>query len=87
MKTFRWRSDALKQYGQGHIIVLAANAEEARAKAKAQVDPWIRENREFMLPEFNSGDEDDYNALVALFEADIAGEPEEIETLFISGSE
>lgn len=86
-KMFTWRSEALKQYAPGKLVVLAENVEEARLKIRAQIDPWIREHREWALPEYNADDEDDYIEIVAQFEADIAADPEEHEVLFINGSE
>lgn len=84
---FVWRSEALKNYQSGHLIALAADADKARAKIRNQIEPWIREHREWLLPEYNGGDSEDYDEFVAKFEADLAKEPTTHDHLFIMGSE
>ncbi len=87
----QWRSSALKNYGDGHIIVLAASPDEAREKARVAFQEWLRANREWLFDvatgEVHEWDRDDVAEYMTKFEADIAAEPQIRDTILIAGSD
>lgn len=91
MTLYRWRSSALKNYGDGHIIVLAGSPEEAREKARVAFQAWLRANREWLFHvvtgEVNEWDRDDVAEYLTKLETDLSGEPETSEVFLIAGSD
>lgn len=93
MKLYRWKSKYLKAYSEGYIIAMGETVEQARALARQGFEPhyyqqhcWMYESTEASLK-----DEEDrkcFDAARALFEADLAQEPEELPGyVLIEGSE
>lgn len=91
-KIYRWDSKLLQNYGTGDLIASADSADEARAKLRAALDEWLKEHRKWEWAQAHGtwGGEIDTEPLDRsreLFEKDIAAEPTEHETLWITGSE
>lgn len=70
---------------------MAETIDEARRNARDAFEPWVRERRSWL---FLTGEEvidpesrEEYDELVALFEADLAAEPVTGSTFLIRGSE
>jgi hypothetical protein len=82
-----WRSEALKQYGLGYIIALGLDIEEARNVARFNFVDLIKDKWEFLLPEYNGGESEEYDEKLQQLEQDISTEPEVVDRLYISGSE
>lgn len=80
MTMFVWRSKTLENYAQGHIIVEAPGAPEARCKALAEFEKYL-------AAYYDWGDEEDLNQMRDTFRLDLEGEYEELEVVLISGSE
>jgi uncharacterized alpha-E superfamily protein len=57
MNMFLWSSDMLKQYGQGHIIVMAESVDEARSIFSKKLE----ENISFMRQNAKSYEDTGYN--------------------------
>jgi hypothetical protein len=91
MLLFYWTSQALSNYADGHVLVMAADVEAARQQARDQARVWLTENREwFFTPdgEVDPDEQEDYDAWMAQFEQDIAVEPRIDATVrLIRGSE
>ncbi len=88
-----WHSDYLKNYAPGHVIAMAASADEAREKIMAGFETHDRERYEWDWTDIDNNWDDDGDTAAriesrrALLRDDIAGEPRIVETLFVSGSE
>lgn len=83
---YHWRSDALKQYGSGWIIVSAPDVEFARELVREQAPTNFISQRDWL----NLADPDDKAELkehLELIDRDIAVEPTVSAVLFINGSE
>lgn len=95
MKLFQWYSDALKNYGPGHIIVMAEDLAEAREKVLIEFYNYLKSENSYWSWYFNSDgtlDQDyteDYDKLVDKFKKDISWEPREKDSgvIFVKGSE
>lgn len=84
LQMFVWESEMLENWQKGQIVVIAENADEARAIAAEHLEEWIEE---IHGPE----DEWSYSAERVAesrekFASDIAKEPEVETCLFLSGS-
>lgn len=89
---FKWRSEALKNYGLGHIIVEANTIDEARAvvwnsylEERALVDspinakmPWRFGDMPESLVALDDYEQSELEQWERLLKADIAADPEEI---------
>lgn len=89
---YRWESRALCRYQNGNLIAIATSPDEARAKLAAAFDEWMKEFREqdwidAHNPDETSRDRETYGGLKAVFDADIAVDPDIVETIWIMGSE
>lgn len=94
MNLYHWaRSEALKEYSCGDIIVMAASLAEARQKALAYADIWLKEHRSWWFNADGSIDTEGYGDYYIMFRHrlvhDLEIEPDLIEagTVFIRGSE
>lgn len=95
MKVFHWnKSETLKRYACGDVIVVAETVEQAREKAVTDFVAWIEKPESyynFMVSSRVWWDNDDaeaYYELIEKFKIDISEEPIELQdTIFIMGSE
>lgn len=91
MQIYRWWSEALKRYAEGHILVLADSLEAARELAKTEFEAWLPVGEERLFKDGQPYDEDaaeELEKLRAKFMADIAKDPDEIRSaFFLLGSE
>ncbi len=83
---YEWKSEYLKQYGKGHIIVLATNIEEAREKAMQSFDAFDREGWSHNYLENDEEDQNDIKNRKKLLKQDIKVDPEIKGVCFIMGS-
>lgn len=88
---YYWTSEMLAGVRWGAIVVVASDIEEARALARAQFEPTLIREREWLYPETWGGtpDESDLEErieLTAKLEADIMKEPKVLQTLFLCGA-
>lgn len=93
-RLYRWSSVALKQYGNGHIIVMSRSVEAARKAARSVFDSYLKSYYSYYWNQFGIfvGDEDDNQQIRLLqeaFERDILFEPMEVieGVVLIAGSE
>lgn len=85
---YHWRSKALKQYGEGHLIAVASTAEHARTLIRANIEAhWRNEMRPWDTPDTDEDDREDLTKFLALIETDLTADPEISDTLFLAGSE
>lgn len=87
---YSWRSDALKQYGSGWILVSAETVEEARARARLQFPEWLKQERSYLFGPDGAPDElseDQFTELMTKLDTDLAADPHIHQCLFIEGSE
>jgi hypothetical protein len=91
---FEWRSDMLRRYSQGFILVVAPTVEQARDIARQNLGALLRERYDYLYD--YDGDQpldDDSGAQLeeyrTTFEADIANEPtiRSEGVVFVLGSE
>lgn len=93
MKLFVWGSNALKNYGPGHIIVQAEFVDEARAKALDQYKLYLKERYYYYYGDdgdFLDADDRAYiEENIDQFQKDTAVDPQVIEAaaFFVEGSE
>ena len=92
MPIYKWDNELLERYAHGDLIAMADSPDEARQMLRAELDEWLKENREYEWAEAHGlyGQEKDPEALTALrakFEADISSEPTAHRTLWIMGSD
>lgn len=92
MKLFVWTSDYLKNYAPGTIAVAADSVEEARERARAAMLADMRERYDYLylgLTAHEALSDPDTAERRAQIEADLAREPEVLETgvLLVPGSE
>ena len=91
MQIYRWWSDALKRYADGHILVIADSLDTARELAKTEFEAWLPVGEERLFKNGKPYDEDAAEELERLwtkFRADIAKDPAEIKSaFFLEGSE
>lgn len=91
MPLYLWRSDYLKNYGQGTIVVSAENVQAARELARTGFNRHFPERYSWLYYDGQFLDEDSrqtFEEYRQRFEADIASEPEELPGyVLISGSE
>lgn len=87
MQLFHWRSEALKQYGDGWIVVQALDIDEARAKVRVDADTHFWQGTWWSRDRDDEDDREEHTKFMKQIDADIAGEPETSNTLFILGSE
>ena len=89
---FYWRSEALRNWGRGYIIIEAKDVESARKKAmdRFELDYYsINSYQNETFDEFikNIQDDEHYIEQRSVFENDISIPPDEREVIFIAGSE
>jgi hypothetical protein len=83
---FRWRSNALKQYGSGHIFASGITVEDARRRALSKIEDYLRKNYESWF--YDPEDTENVDDFMAKFKDDIMGEPEDqLDVCFMRGSE
>lgn len=91
MQMYHWpRATCLKNYGDGDILVVAASVDEARDKAIAAYDAYLREERSWIFMIDGAVDPDEveqYNLKWRELRDDIAVEPDVRDVVFIRGSE
>jgi hypothetical protein len=88
MKLFYWHSNAMRNYGRGHLITFANNIEKAKENIRAQ---FLREFQ-YSNPHLDFNDNEDHDIIQSKFqelENDLLENPMEIcnQTILISGSE
>lgn len=90
MQIYRWWSETLKQYADGHILVMAETVDEARTLALASFETWLPIGKEHLFVRGQPYDEDaaeDLDKLRAKMAVDIAKDPvEQGVAFFIDGS-
>jgi hypothetical protein len=92
MQLFTWRSNALKRFQPGHILVLAEDVDAARRIALEQFEHWLKsEAGEWHLlvdgvpvDEFA---EDDLERMRSELLRDLEQDPQSGSAVFIRGSE
>lgn len=91
MQIFRWWSEALKRYSEGHILVMADSLDAARELAKTEFEAWLPVGVERLFKDgkpWDEGAEEDLEKLRAKFMVDIAKDPVETKAaFFLLGSE
>ncbi|ESX17866.1 hypothetical protein X766_15810 [Mesorhizobium sp. LSJC255A00] len=94
MNLYHWAlAECLKEYSCGDIIVMAETLDQAKEKAQAQMDPYLRESRSWWWTydsdKVDEWSQDDYDNFKRQFESDLAKEPDVIGNgvIFIRGSE
>jgi hypothetical protein len=86
MMIFCWRSEAARNYAQGHLFACADSAEAARALLRAAFPVWVSDRYGYLNP----NDDDDKAQIEDLrktFDNDIAAEPIMSRTFIVEGSE
>jgi hypothetical protein len=81
---YAWRSDVLRDYHAGWIIVVADDITTARAKAREHFEKWFKD------PYWDAYWDPDYEDIPGkrvMLENDIACDPQIVDCLFIKGSE
>jgi hypothetical protein len=68
MQMFVWESEGLKQYSQGHIIVMAESVNQARGIADKHIHEWIRENRGWVHLDADQGDSEELDRLLDILQ-------------------
>lgn len=91
MALYHWsRSEALKGYASGDIIVMADTLHEAREKAITHIHDWLKENRSWWYASDGTLDleGDEYDKFLQMLQRDLEDEPAIVETgtIFIRGS-
>jgi hypothetical protein len=86
-----WRSEALKQYGQGWLITTASSVDDARAKARNAAYDWLRssEGYDYWFLANGALDEffiDDHKRFWVLLTLDLKAEPERRQSQIIRGT-
>lgn len=90
MNMYVWESEALKNYTNGSIVVLAEDPDSARSLVWRHFHNWARNRYDYMF--FSNGDLDenlfreDYNRIMSQFSTDLEKEPTVQTVLFIQGS-
>lgn len=91
MQIYRWWSEALKRYADGHILVMADSVDAARELAKTEFEAWLPIAEERLFRDGQPYDEDaaeELDKLRTKLAADIAKDPAEIQgAFFLLGSE
>ncbi len=86
---YYWRSTLLKQYRDGHFIVMATSLHDARTAVRDQYEAWIDENRSW-LDRDSIDDAEELAELRQKLDHDLAQNPQIIPantSIFINGSE
>ena len=87
MNLYMWRSEALKQYGLGWIIVPAtADLESSRRHARKSAEAYYWAYYDWRDPA-DPDDAEQFREWTAKLDRDLASTPEEQSSLFIQGSE
>lgn len=81
-RLFMWRSDMLKCYQRGHIIILANDVHHAREEALRLFEAWAPQQDESW-----GWDEDEPARRLATLRKDLEQPPEDLNGLFIYGSD
>jgi hypothetical protein len=84
MQMYMWRNEALKNYGQGHLVAIAETPEQARKKLRDGFFDYLKEHYGWM---FDILDEEGIEEKRNLIEKDLIPEPTVTELLYITGSE
>jgi len=94
MKMYRWKSEYLKNYGSGDIIVCAPSVEYARELASAEFEKkykerylWMYQDDLLSFLEKDPEEKEYYLEREEIFKNDISADPEIMEVIFIEGSE
>lgn len=95
MQLFRWSSSALKQYRDGHIVVMAPDLDTARQKVERMIGPLYRRTRfyieddepHYLLDLIHESEMEDWLEWRDKIVADITKTPDQDDILFIQGSE
>jgi hypothetical protein len=95
MNLYHWAAaGCLKEYSCGDIIVMAESIDQAREKAKAHMNDFLKEHRSWwwdyaIEDKVDENYLDDYNEFKLKLLADLIAEPDLIEpaVIFIRGSE
>jgi len=77
---FYWRSNVLRNYGRGWIVVAAPDVDAARYIARREWDAFAKEQWHYL-------DEEELAERRVAFEDEILEEPQQHTVLFITGSE
>jgi len=85
---YHWRSEALRQYGSGWIIVSGDDVAAARIAARAAAEAHFWEGQHWTSRDRDDEDDrEEFAKFIALIDTDIGAEPEHSASLFIFGSE
>lgn len=88
MNLYQWRSELLREYARGFIIVHAETIEEARSKIKGKAFEWLKENKFYNFDnELGNDDEELMKEYLETLDKDLAKDPEIMDVIFIKGSE
>ncbi len=85
MKLYAWRSRALKNYGLGWMMAIAASPEEARQLVLKKFEEYFWE--ESFMEKDDPDDLSMYEIELGMTVEDLSAIPMETEALFIAGSE
>jgi hypothetical protein len=89
-RMFVWRSEALRNFRPGHIVVVASDIATARQQALKAELAWLRANRSWWFTTDNTVSvdyADDYELFMERMHNDLAKPHQELTELFIPGSE
>ncbi len=94
LRLYRWRSEALMNYGYGHAFALGSSVDEARSaamaayKAHLSSDEWWGNGPDEQGNFYFDEDREDYEAAIAKFTADLNADPIAVGDAFVvRGSE
>ena len=85
MKLYVWRSRALKNYGLGWMIAVASSPEEARQYLLNKFEEYFWE--ESFMEKDDPDDREIYEKELEITAEDLSALPDELEALFIPGSD
>ena len=85
MKLYMWRSRFLANWGHGYMIAVASSTEEAREKLRKEFEIYFWEEQ--MVSKDEPDDMERYEDDLRAVDEDLSELPEELEALFIPGSD
>ena len=85
MKLYMWRSQFLASWGRGYMIAVASSPGEAREKLRKEFERYFWEEQ--MVSKDEPDDVERYEHDLRTTVEDLSALPEELEVLFIHGSD